>query len=421
MTKITKRTVDALRPKTEGRDQWLWDTSDGALKGFGVRMKPSGAASYLVQYRTKEGRTRRLVLGRLGEMTPDQARECAKEKLCAVRQGTDPSAERKSARQSITVSELCEIYLREGCATKKASTLETDKGRITRHIKPLIGNKIAASVTRADVEKARDAIASGRTKADVKTKKRGRAIVDGGKGTATRTIGLLGGIFSFAVTRGVRPDNPVRGVKRFPDRRNERFLSPIELARLGAALTEAESSLGIQTVAAAAIRLLVLTGCRKGEILTAKWDYVSFEHGVLALPDSKTGHKIIPLGAPARELLAKLPRVNGNPYVLPSVRGDGHLVDLSEPWAMICKAADLPGLRIHDLRHSFASVGASGGDGLVVVGKLLGHKDAKTTARYAHLAPDPLRDAADRISSRIAASMRGNETHGLPVSKEGLK
>lgn len=422
MTKITKRAVDALSPDPGGRDAWVWDTGDGALKGFGIRMKPSGAASYLVQYRTKEGRGRRLVLGRIGEMTPDQARELAKEKLRAVRHGADPSAERRAARESITVTELCDLYLKEGCATKKASTLATDKGRIERHIKPLIGNAIAASITRADVERVRDAIAAGKTKADIKTKKRGRAIVDGGKGTATRTLGLLGGIFTFAVTRRVRQDNPVHGVKRFADRRSERFLSIAELAKLGAALAKAEAALEISTYVAAAIRLLILTGCRKGEILTARWEYVSLEHGALVLPDSKTGHKVVPLGAPARELLAKLPQVDGNPYVLPAGRGEGgHLVDLSKPWETVCKAANLAGVRIHDLRHSFASVGAAGGDGLFVVGKLLGHKDTKTTARYAHLAADPLKDAADRIANRIAAAMSGQDAEVVPMRKETSK
>lgn len=416
MPKLTKRIVDALRPQ-DGRDVFLWDSGDGALKGFGIRMKPSGSAAWLVQYRNAEGRTRRLVLGHISELAPEEARRLAGEKLRDVRHGSDPSAERHAARKTMTVAELCDLYLKEGIATKKASTIATDRGRIERHLKPLLGRRAAAGITRADVERFRDDLAAGASKADVKTKARGRAIVEGGKGTATRTVGLLGGIFTFAVTRGVRPDNPVRGVPRFRDRRMERFLSADEMGRLGAALVEAEADPTFPRYAVAAIRLLIFTGARRGEILSARWTYVDLERGALLLPDSKTGAKVIPLGAPARELLANLPRVKGSPWVLPAGRGDGHLVGLAKPWRAICKAAKLDGLRLHDLRHSFASVGAAGGDSLLIVGKLLGHADAKTTSRYAHLADDPLKAAADRISERIAAAMDGRAGEVVPIRK----
>jgi integrase len=249
-------------------------------------------------------------------------------------------------------------------------------------------------------------VAEGRTKADVRTRPRGRAIVDGGRGTATRTVGLLGGVFSFAVARGMQTDNPIRGVKRFPDRSSERFLSPAELAKLGEALSTMETE-GTNTMALSIIRLLALTGARKSEITKLKWGEVHLEHARLHLNDSKSGQKSIPLGAPAVQILSALERPKDSEFVFPSVSGQQAFQGVDKVWRKARRCAGFPQMRLHDLRHSYASMGLAAGDALPVIGALLGHSDVKTTARYAHLADDPVKAAANRISGFIATAMSG--------------
>jgi integrase len=250
-------------------------------------------------------------------------------------------------------------------------------------------------------------VAAGKTAADVKTKKRGRAIVEGGKGTATRTVGLLGGIMSFAVSRHMRVDNPVRGVKRYSDQKGGRFLSPNELGTIGAALANAEAA-GANPSAIAIIRLLALTGARKSEIVSLRWSEVDLERSCLRLVDSKTGAKVIPLGAPACQILAGLDRLRGSAFAFPAGSGDSHFQGVDKVWREVRQAAEFPTLRMHDLRHSFASIGLARGDTLPLIGAILGHADVKTTSRYAHLADDPVRTAADGIARTIQAAMSGH-------------
>ena len=206
----------------------------------------------------------------------------------------------------------------------------------------------------------------------------------------------------------------------FPSKTQERFLAPVELGRLGDALDEAEEE-GVNPVALNAIRLLVMTGCRKGEILTLEWKHVDFERSCFRLPDSKSGAKIVPVGAAVLRLLEGMPRFDSTDYVLPESKEGGHFVGLPKVWRRIRAQADLSDVRLHDLRHSFASVGAAGGDSLFMIGKLLGHRQSGTTARYAHLADDPLKAAADRISGTIAAAMRGDKNGAeiVELSKRG--
>ena len=412
-SKITKRTVDAA--KSGRRDSFIWDTE---TRGFGLKVTPVGNKVYLFQYRWPgEKYAQRITIGKHGDpWTADKARTEAEKYRGDVKRGINPAALKNAEKAEKSVSELCDQYLAEGCETKKPSTLATDRGRIEHHIKPLLGRKRVKDVTPNDIKRFMKDVAAGKTAADIKTGPRGRAIVEGGRGTATRTVGLLGGIFSFAVGEGMRHDNPVRGVKRFADRKDERYLSPDELARLGDALTTAERE-GENAVAIAGVRLLVLTGCRKSEILTLKWEHVDFDRACLRLPDSKTGERTIPMGAPALELLASLPGIEGNPYVLPGEKHGHHLVGLPRVWERLRKRAGLEDVRLHDLRHSFASVGAGAGMGLPVVGKLLGHRDPKTTARYAHIAADPAKVAADRIAGTIAAAMKGEKENGAEIIK----
>jgi integrase len=333
--------------------------------------------------------------------------------LGLIADGTDPSELRADATKDISVATLCDVYLAEGCATKRASTVVTDRRNIERHTKPLLGRRTIRSINRADVERFRQDIANGKTAVDVRTSARGRAIVAGGKGVATRTIATLGAMYSFAVERGLLRENPVRGIKPFKSAPRERFLSVKELSRLGDVLLTAERD-GLNPYAIIGIRLLVMTGCRKSEILTLRWENVDFDRGFLRLPISKTGAKVVPLGAPVLEILASVPRVEGSPFVLPSFKGNGHLVGLQKIWEKIRKRAGLEDVRIHDLRHSFASVAVAGGDSLYLVGKVLGHRQSNSTERYAHLHDDPLRAVADRAANKIAAAMKG-ETEGGKV------
>ena len=411
--KISKQAVDAL--SAAERDVYLWDRE---LAGFGLKVTPTGAKVYLVQYRIggRRSPTRRVTIGKHGSpwtesktgqvksLTPDTARTEAKRILGRVAAGHDPAEEKSHARRDLTVTELCDLYLGEGCATQKASTLGSDRGRIERHIKPLLGRKRVNAVSRADVQRFMQDVASGKTATDQKTGPRGRSIVRGGKGVANRTLALLSAIFSFAVGRGLRPDNPALRVKRFPGQKKERFLSAAELSRLGDALLAAEQN-GANSSAVNAIRLLALTGCRKAEILDLQWNYIDWEHSCLRLPDSKSGAKVVPLGAAPLEILSSLPRLAGNPYVLPSNKLDGHFVGLQKFWKRIRNEARLSGVRLHDLRHGFASVAVSGGDSLFLVGKVLGHRHARTTERYAHLADDPVRAVANRTAGAFAAAM----------------
>jgi integrase len=337
-------------------------------------------------------------------LTADAARRLANRILVDVAHVKDPQGETGAKRRESTVADLCDLYLEEGTETKKPSTLATDKGRIERYIEPLLGHRPIAEISGADVERFMRDVAKGRTAADVKTGPRGRAVVEGGKGTATRTVGLLGGVFSFAVRRKLCTDNPVRGVKRYADRKGERFLSARELAALGETLRDFEAD-GANPYALAIIRLLTVTGARKSEIAALRWSEMDADRQYLRLGDSKSGAKVVPLGPPALAVLAGLPREGD--YVFPAETGTGHFQGTEKLWRKLREAAGLADVRLHDFRHSFASMGLVTGDALAVIGKLLGHADVKTTARYAHLADDPLKTAASRISGTIAAAMAG--------------
>ena len=399
--KITKHVVDKATP--DSNDSFIWDSE---LKGFGLKVTPAGTRVYIVQKRVA-GALRRMTIGRHGSpWTPDEARKEALRLLGIVATGQNPTEKKVKDAASMTVASVCDLYLKEGCATKKPSTLATDRGRIARHIKPLLGPKKLDAVNRADVQRFLMDVADGKTKTDERTRKRGRSIVRGGRGAATRTLGLLGAIFKFAVDRGLRQDNPVRGVQRFPDRHNERFLSEEEFSNLGEALADAETE-GEYPHGLACIRLLALSGCRRAEVLSLRWEWIDFKHSCLRLPDSKTGAKVVPLGEAATELLRAVPKVTGSPFVFPAVRGGGHFVGVQKLWERLRTKAGLQDVRLHDLRHSFAATGASSGDSLLIIGSLLGHRDAGTTARYAHLSNDPVKSAADRISGQIASVMGG--------------
>lgn len=418
MPKITKTLVDGLKPKESG-DLFVWDTE---LRGFGLRMKPSGSASFIVQYKTPQGATRRMVVSQAGAMTPDEARKTARARLATVEQGRDPSAERHEKRDALTVAELCRLYLeaaRSGLVMtrfgqpKRASTVAIDEGRVSRHIVPLIGTKIAAELTRADVQRMADAIASGKTAAKIKTKARGVACVTGGAGTAARVVELLGGVWTWAERRNhVAGTNPAHGVETKRGTAKDRVLSRDELTALGGAIEKAAKR---SPSAASALRLIALAGLRREEACGLRWREVDFDGSCLRLEATKTGRSMRPLGKPAIDLLRAIPRVEGEEFLFPG-RGDAKAADLKKQIAAIFDAAGLKDARSHDLRRTFATMAAELGWGDALIAELLGHAKRGVTERHYIRRPDAVIIlAADKVSSAIARAMRGEHAEVVPI------
>lgn len=405
--KITKSAVDNLAPQ-DVAEVVLWDSE---IKGFGVRARRGGAKTYILHYRAGAGRNaplRKLTIGRHGSpWTPHMARVEAKQLLGLVASGEDPAQARSAERRAMTVSELSDLYLAEGATHKKPSTLKADRGRITHHVKPLLGKKLAARITRADIERMMIDVKTGSTASSPPkdSKRPPGSLPTGGAGVAAQCVALVSTLFTFAVARGLRSDNPAKGIKKPPVRKMERFISEQEIARLARAL-EMEVANTDNPYPSAAIKLLLLTGARRGEITGLQWQNVDFERKFLRLPDSKTGAKVIFLNAAALEVIQSLPRLSNNLHVIPGTRVGAPFVGLDKIWVRVRASARLDDVRLHDLRHSFASIGAGDGLSLQIIGALLGHKHAATTARYAHLAADPLRAANDAIGAKINAAMR---------------
>jgi integrase len=342
------------------------------------------------------------------------AREVAKRILGHVVEGADPAAEKRSKRKAATVAELCDLYMADALAgrlltrrkaAKKASTVATDNGRVARHIKPLLGSLKVASVTREDIEGFMHAVAEGRTAARTKTgRKRGLANVRGGKGTASRTVGLLGAIFSYAVRHRMRPDNPVRGVTRFADGKRERRLSDAEYRMLGDALKAAEGQ--IWPAALAAARFLALTGWRSGEALGLQWNEVDLPRRTVSLGDTKTGRSMRPLSKAACDLLQNVTRLSD--LVFPATRGKDRLSGFPKIWSKIARCGGLPKeVTPHTLRHSFASLAGDLGYSEITIAALVGHQGHSMTSRYVHSADTVLLAAADSVAERTSLLMDG--------------
>ena len=382
MARITKRAVDALTARE--REYMLWDRD---IKGFGVRVHPSGRKVYVVKYRHR-GRVVKTTIGPHGAIPPAAARARAAEIVTAARTGKDLAGRDLLASETgaPTVRELAARFVKEYVPARcKASSARSYESALRRHVLPRLGNRSVADITRADVTALHHQM---------------RAIPY----AANRTIAILSAVFTAAELWGLRPEgtNPCRYVKRFREERRERFLSDEEYRRLGAVLREVDRTGGVAASAVVAIRLLMLTGCRLSEIMTLRWEYVALESAELRLPDSKTGAKTVHLGAAAVAVLRGIARVEGNPWVITGRRPGCRVASLHYPWALVRKRAGLEDVRLHDLRHSFASGGLLVGEGLPMIGKLLGHSQVQTTARYAHLADNPVKAAADRIAGRIA-------------------
>jgi integrase len=407
MAPLTKRIVDAAKPT--GKERFVWCSR---TPGFGLRVYQSGKKIFVAQTRV-HGRTRRVTIGPFGPFTVEQARETANEVIRVAALGRDPQKEKRQAREAITVSELCDRYMEAATASlvltrygvpKRGSTIAVDKGRVARHIKPLIGSIPARDLDRHDVQKMVDLIASGATRGVYKGRPRGKAVVKGGSGAASRTASLLGGIFTWAEKRGlVDGRNPVRGVETARSRPVDRVATAAELRALGTAIQLLRDSL---PKAADALELIALTGLRRQEACQLRWSEVDFAGRCLRLSETKTGRSVRPLGNPALDLLRRLSR-GTTTWVFENNSGKGS-ADLKKDIAHIFNTARLKDLRSHDLRRTFATVAADESYSDPTVGALIGHAQRGVTARhYIRPLDAALIEAADRTSKRIAADLYG--------------
>lgn len=413
--KITKRKVEALKPNP-AKDEFLWDTE---AKGFGLRVKPSGARSFVLAYYAPglHQQRRRLTIGAFGPLTVEEARRKALELLARVASGEDPAHEAADERRAIreeTVQVLFPAYLRDGIDLRRSSTLEYYESLGRLYVLPALGHLPVARVSSKDVT---DLHRSLREK----------------KVTANRVVQLVRAFFYWLERRElISGENPAKRTERYAEKARERFLTVEEMGRLGEALRTAEKS-GLEPapqhrklrsakrprndgmfsaepqpanpVAVAALRLLMLTGWREQEALTLRWDAVNFEKGTVTLEDTKSGRSIRPLPAPALALIAAQPRLSGSDFVFPGRVEGKPLQELQRLWYAVRHAAELEGVRLHDLRHSVASFAGAQGFSLFLIGKLLGHKDQRSTARYAHLADDIRKSMADSVGGAISVAL----------------
>jgi integrase len=400
MAKLTKRVVDQASANSKAASLW-----DDELKGFGLRVWPSGRKVYIVKCRIK-GRQRFITIGPHGPVTAEQARVRAFEILSEAKSGRDPAKELDQARKAPTMKGLGERFLKEHVAVRcKPSTQAEYKRSVELFINPKIGTRKVTDIERQDITELHHGLSHIPCQAN-------------------RTLGALSKMFSLAEAWGIRSDgsNPCLHVKKYVEQKRARFLTPEEFAALGKALREVEQD-GSETQSAVdAVRLLMLTGCRLGEIMTLKWDHVDLKARELRLPDSKTGAKIVHFGKTAADVLKGIEKLEDNPYVITGKKQGSRLTDLQHPWRRIRAKAKLDDVRIHDLRHSYASGALALGEGLPMIGKLLGHARVQTTARYAHLANDPVKAAAGRVSDMIGAAMlaNGKEQRRTETPKEPM-
>ncbi|MGM4877046.1 tyrosine-type recombinase/integrase [Bradyrhizobium sp. 956_D2_N1_5] len=406
--RISKRVVDSIEPT--GKEFTVWDTD---IPGFGVRVRPSGARSYVFVFRAGHGRkapVRRHTLGEVSRFTPEEARALARQSLSAAAQGLDPAGKKAEERAALTLKELAETFIEQHTKTKRKNSTASDYERILRlHVLPELGSAKANRLTRTAVSTI-------------------HLRLKGSPAVANKMLAVISSMYGFAQRHGLVPDgfNPATKIEKYPEVQRERFLTAKELSSLGDALLEAETDglpwdidaskpvskhlarpenqkTKFDPLAVAALRLLLLTGCRLREILHLQWEHVDFERGMLFLPDSKTGKKAVILNEAALSVLAGLPK--SGTYVVPGEDVARPRHDLKRLWAAVSSRAGLDSVRIHDLRHTFASIGAGIGLGLPIVGRLLGHKQAATTSRYAHLDNDPVRRATQQIGQSINAAL----------------
>lgn len=401
--RLTKRSVDALLTPDHG-ETVVWDDQ---LAGFGLRLSSTGRRTYFVHKRTKAGRQVRVKLGVHGEVTTDQAREFAGRELARIAGGADPVDERRRLRAEEekrrlvpTVAQLADNYLLEHvevhCRTRSATEY---RSLIENHIKPKLGNIKVPDLEHGEIANLHREL--GKTPV-----------------AANRTIAVLSQLLNFGIrTQKLRSDNPSAGIRRYPEEKRQRFLSAAELGRLAQALGEHPFK-----ISAAAMRLLLLTGARRSEVMQMTWQQVETDPGHWIKPAAFTKQKRehrVPLSPGALVVIAEMQkfRKTGEPFVFPGRSPGEHLTEIKKSWRSVCKTAGIAGARMHDLRHSYASMLASGGLSLPVIGALLGHTQPSTTQRYAHLADDPLQEATNRVDALLTALAADRKAEVTPLRK----
>jgi integrase len=389
---MARHLTDAIVKRLLAPDTGNNITYDDDVVGFGCRVTAGGARSWILNYRTRSGRERRYTIGSATNWRATAARAEAKRLKRLIEEGQDPLADREDARTAPTVGDLIDRFEQEHLPRKRASTAGDYKRMIENHIRPALKHLKVSEVAFADIDRLHRKITTA-----------------GHRYRANRVIAVVSKMFALAIRWGMRDSNPCRGIERNYESKRKRYLSGDELTRLTAALAEHPDQ-----QAANVIRLLLMSGARRGEVLGMRWADIDLGAGIWTKPGSTTKQKTdhsCPLSAPARQLLSEIRdeqigkhrRLLGE-YVFPGNGGSEHIVNIKRAWRRICKAANIDGLRIHDLRHSFASQLASGGASLPLIGALLGHSNPTTTHRYAHLFDDPQRAAVERVGAIIAAA-----------------
>jgi integrase len=431
VARITKRLVDSLRPKKANgsdldvseagyagraskKDVVAWDDE---LRGFGVRFKPTGAGAYVIQYRNAEGRSKRLTLGTVAELTAEEARKLARSKLSCVAQGGDPVAEKHAARAASTVAEICDWYLKKSESGEllgrrrrpiAKKTLALDRSRIETHVRPLLGDRKVESLSLADIERFQADVVAGKT---AKPRAGRGGVTTGGAGVAGRTVGMLHTIFEQAARLHLISRNPAKGVRKVStDNKVEHRLSLKEIAALGTAIRQADEE---SPVALAAIRLMLLSGFRRMEVLTLERTWIDPEASCVRFPTTKSGAQLRAIGQPALKLLLVQPcGQSGSPYVFPAEVGDGHFVGIVRVLQRLCLAAKLKDVTPHVLRHTFASVAGDMGFSELTIAGLLGHTGRGVTQRYVHL-DKALLMAADKVAEEIEQALEPGSAHRI--------
>lgn len=410
-TKFSKKFIEAIPPSQ--KDQLFWDSE---VPGFGVKVTPKGKRAYFIYYRNRLGQQRRPKIGDHGSITLDEARNIARQQLASVASGTDISAQRQVERSVGTVAELADRYLSEYAeAHKKRSSIKTDKANIENHVLPILGAMGVGDVTRQDIDRLKLAVRDGQTARKLPAKPRGRRIVRGGEGIANRVIALTSKMFACAQEWGLRTDNPAQGIRKFREHRKDRFLSSDEVGRLLTALREARQQQTENPSAIVAIRILLLTGMRCGEVLNLRWKEVDETNACFRLPDSKTGSRIIPYSREVADDIGSLKRSGPEDLVFEG-REAGSPLSLRRPWYRIRELANIDdSANLHSLRHTFASWSVMNGLSLTQVGALLGHKSSQTTMRYADHALEAQRSYFEKTGSALASM---EHTDRQPSSRE---
>jgi integrase len=404
MSRLTKRTVDALAMPAEGQD-FLWD---GEIRGFGVRVVPSGLKTFVVQYRNAEGKSRRIKIGRFGIMTVEEARELAKVKLGRVADGIDPAEEPEAGKDGITVEALCDWYLTEAEAGRilgrknrpiKASTLAMDRSRINTHIKPLLGKRLVGSLRIVDIEGMQFDIVAGKTAAAERGPGRG-GVARGGPGVAGRAVATLQAILSHAARLDLIEKHPSEGARRLAGKKKQRRLNVPEIKKLGAALQYGERN-GEHSTGLAIVKLLLLTGFRISEGQQMHRDWLHAEEGYVAFPDTKGDAQIRSIGPAAARLAASQPAQEGSSYLFPADVGNGAFTAGKACLERLCALVGIKAVTPHTLRHTFGSVAGDLGFSELTIAALLGHAAQSVTQGYVHI-DEALKLAVTRTSDTIA-------------------